>query len=450
MKTLSKGSIMALAAAAVTAQAFAQVDFGGLTEAGGASRRSEAGVDESRASDRRYILFLSNHVQLVDQEIQRASDYAVQVVQDAEAIAAALAAERQRAEEARRRANARQVRNGVALLLGADESDVALMNSIDDLSDALSRQKDAQARADLNRRVYTPAVIGILDDSWSVADDNTLRSFDNFAVAIREGSRARKLMQREQIAQGDVAAAREEAQAIRKHIEDLQKDRTRSLALLDEFSNKYLGAVNRILAGLPGFEATFGAAKDIGFDFSVPEDSPQPLIGTLSFDLSVEVEEGGRKRTKVDRVDLALDSIGEFLEDDFRTLVTQRQRRVVDAERFLADARSGVDAAANRRTRLEAQVATERANLAAASGISNLFKRRRIQAEIDRLQGELSQAGRAAGQARGTVAEGEKKVAEANYLLKRALAAQRMLAAVQAGSSRQAVHAAYQQVRELL
>ena len=81
------------------------------------------------------------------------------------------------------------------------------------------------------------------------------------------------------------------------------------------------GAVGTVSAGA-AFDTT-SPYVGVGFDFTVPEDSSRPLIGTLSFDLTVG--------SKVDRVDLALDSIGEFLEDDFRTLVEQRQRRVADA-----------------------------------------------------------------------------------------------------------------------
>lgn len=410
-----------------------------------------AGGTESAALDpsvdRRAILLLAEHAREVDAEIQRASRYAVDVVQDAEAIAAAVAAEKKAAEEARRRANARQLRNGALTLLGASEDDLALVNTLDDLDDALRRHKDAQAKADLRRRVYVPGVVAVLAPETSTGDLNTLRAIDNFGVALREGRRARQLGDRLEVAQGDVAAAKDEARRIRQHIESLQADRTRSLELLDGYSGRYLAAVNDLVASLPGFSELFGTVRDIAFDLQAEVDGEEPLVRTLTFRLEVGACRGREAETQ--DLDVDIDLLGEFLGDRFATLIDQRQRRVASAEAAIARHERGAVTAQEAREAVQRDLARVRREYDGTSRLK-AFTRSRLSKEIARLErrsGQLRTQGTSATQSK---AEAERELDEARFLLCRAQGAQRRLARLEAEAGSAAVSEAYQALRSLL
>jgi hypothetical protein len=408
---------------------------------------ADAAARPDPAVDRRAILLLAEHVREVDAEIQRASRYAVDVVQDAEAIAAAVAAEKKAAEEARKRANARQIRNGAMALLGASEDDIALANSLDDLQDALRRHKDAQARADLSRRVYVPGVVAVLAPETSTGDLNSLRAIDNFGVALREGRRARQLGNRLEVAKGDVAAAREEARRIREHIEALQADRTRSLELLDGYSERYLGAVNELVGSLPGFTELFGTVRDIAFDLKAEVDGDQPLIRILTFRMEVGSCRGQEGETQ--DIDVDIDLLGEFLADDFRTLLAQRGRRVESAGAAIQRHAAGVVTARQEREAVQADLARVRREFEATSRLK-VFTRNRLSGEIERLERRSRELGQQGGTATQSKASAEREKAEAEFLYCRANAARQRLQALEERAGAEAVGEAYQALRSML
>lgn len=414
-----------------------------LARAPGAA--TEARLDP--AVDRRAILLLAEHVREVDAEVQRASRYAVEVVQDAETIAAAVAAEKQAAEEARRRANARQLRNGALTLLGASEDDLALVNAMDDLDDALRRHKDAQARADVRRRVYVPGVVAVLAPETTTSDLNTLRAIDNFGVALREGRRARQLGQQLEVAQGDVAAAREEARRVREHIQALQADRTRSLQMLDGYSERYLASVNGLVGSLPGFQELFGSVHDLAFDLQAEVDGGQPLIRTLTFRLEVGACRG--KDGETQDVDVDIDLLGEFLGDRFTTLIAQRERRVASAEAAIARHGRGAVTAREAREAVVADLASTRREYQATSRLK-VFTRNRLSGEIERLERRAEELQGQGSSATQSKVQAERELTDARFLLCRAQGARDRLGALESQAGPEAVAEAYQGLRAML
>lgn len=414
----------------------------GSLEAIRASLAQDPSESRDPREDRRWILFLAEHARLIDAEILRASQHAAAIVRDAEAIQAALEAQRRMHEEAQRRANARQLRNGVALLLGAEEEDIEFMNTMDDLSDALRGLRDAQARADIPRRVYLPEVVSVFGGELSISDRNSIRSFDNFYVAVREGRRARQLSERVEIAKGDVAAAKAESRRIAVHIQGLESDRAQCLDALQEFSDAYRARVQALVAEIPGFTSTLGEVQDIAFDLKLPFASPRPLIHSLTFQLALPDRELGQ-------VDVPVDLLGEMLEDEFEALIRQRQDRLGRAQARVDELEAGKTSRLQALGRIERDLRREQEALGRTSGFK-IFTRSRIQGAIRSLEGERRELIRQSGEGDEAQAAARADRVRAEGLLRRAQFAQERLRALQEAVGKDTLYRAYQSLRSLL
>jgi len=420
-------ALLALALVAPLSRGYAEdpLDFDGLT------RREVSGAtaEDPRERDRAMVLFLASHLRQVDAEIERARSFQIDVVRDAQEYVALLEERKRAAEEARRKANARAARNALFSLAGAEAETIDLMNSIDDVSDALSADTEAE-RAAVRRRVYTP-LVGSLLLGADTEDLNTLRTFDNVGTALSSGRRARDLGEALEHARQGVRDAELQAERVGEHVARMEEEKTRALELLDEMSARYLGEVNRIVAGVPGFAETFGRVHDLAFTNALDVPDDQPLILALTFAIPVP------DRDEPEVVDVRLREVREMVEDRFETLVQQRQARVERLEADLEELRRGVDDAHARRERIRAQIATQRRHLDATSRWK-VVTRSRISGEIERLEGELRHDRQPQTLAEGIRAK-EDELAAAERLLARARSAQQLFGRVDAAAALQAV-----------
>ncbi len=403
------------AACLVPVLGFAQpIGFDGLT-GGGASSGTGSTPAGAANPDRTAILLLSKHLKQLNEEIARASRFQQDMLAEAAAREEAARKRKEAAEAARRKANQRAARNALIGLVGAAtdtdvSGDLAFLNAVDDVSDALSA-RDAQSQADFRRRaIYTPLLFG---------DDPGLRDLDNAYVALRENRNVRRYGAELEAARGRMRQAQVEAKDLDTYIRSLESDREKALAMLDGFVRDYLGRVNQLVAGIPGFVEAFGSVQDLAFALDLPLDSREPLVLALTFHVR------SSDRAQHDVVDVKLSTLREFVEDGFATLVSQREAAVRAVEAEIAAARAGLTSVEERRARVQTRIDAEKARLAATSGIK-VFTRSGIESEIRRLEKERDAIGNPAA-LRASTQTLDQKLAEARHLLARARSVQASL-----------------------
>lgn len=352
MRKLAIATLTGLLAVAPTRAEARDVDYGGL--AGGRSLGLSDGTgpsarDPEENPDRAAIQLLARHLVQVNAEIDSATRFQRSLLEEAKTREEATRRRLAAAEQARRKANQRAARNALIELLGvasgADVSaDLELMNSLDDLADAVTAQTDEE-RADVARRaLYTPLLVG---------DDPAVRDLDNALVAMREHGKVVSLSTELEAARERMRQAQVKAEDIDGYLQDLEFERERTLARLDAYAEEYLRDVRTLMAEVPGFTREFGSVEDLAFDLDQALDSRAPLIGVVTFHLPV----AGRDRPEV--VDVPLSTLRTYLADGFASLVLDRRaavrvlegrssgpgytERLAEAQALLARARAAQD-----------------------------------------------------------------------------------------------------------
>ncbi|MBI2943106.1 MAG: hypothetical protein HYY25_02790 [Candidatus Wallbacteria bacterium] len=403
--------------------------FSGLEE--GSRGRTAAGASQARnRADREAILFLANHVKSLDAAIAQNRKAQQEILDEARRREEEARRRAEEAERRRRQANSRAAGNALLLLAGADPKDVNTYNRLMDVRDIVSAP-NTEARRDAQRHAIASDALLLLG-----ADVRTVNDLDTFSGAVgvmSQASRARAMKQELTNARRNTTAAAGRSMTLEEAIKSLESERARALDLLAGYSKRYLAEVNGIVASIPGFADTFGAVKDIAFDFSQGPDSTAPLILALTFTVRAET------------VDVRLADIEQFLGDRFAKLIAGRESAARQAKNTADGKWAELDALVTQKADLEDQIRAKQAERAKLTGLRNFAARSRIDSDIERLRKAIpSQEKETALRATIRGLEGDHKKAEA--LLERAKAARAMLAKLDETRAK----AALEKIRALL
>ncbi len=171
-----------------------------------------------------------------------------------------------------------------------------------------------------------------------------------------------------------------QAQSMDFHANGLANSRRQLQGELDRYVIKYLGAVNELVASIPGFEESgLGKVKDLAFDPATGTDKSfdGPLIYSLTFIINNQP------------VDVRLTDLEQLIEDDFKTLISEREAalraaREMEPDKYLASLKEKLE-------KTETALAEAKVKKGTTKAFSD--ERKAMNSEISRLKARKSDLG---------------------------------------------------------